>query len=34
MYGGGYLFEKTNVSELDDEDQEKVAIFEARIDRG
>ena len=22
MYGGGYLFEKTNVSELEDEDQE------------
>ena len=34
MYGGGYLFEKTNVGELADEDQEQLALFEARIERG
>ena len=34
MYGGGYLFEKTNVSELENEDQEQLALFEARIERG
>jgi regulator of sigma E protease len=26
MYGGGYLFEKTNVSELENEDQEKLEL--------
>ncbi len=34
MYGGGYLFEKTSPDLLKEEDQEKLAAFEARIDRG
>lgn len=34
MYGGGYLFEKDNIAELANEDQEQLAIFEARIARG
>jgi len=34
MYGGGYLFEKTSPDLLKEEDQEKLAAFEARIERG
>ena len=34
MYGGGTIFEKTDHSEILNEDPVRLAEFEARIDRG
>ena len=34
MYGGGNIFEPTKLEEIQQEDQEKLGQFEARIGRG